>query len=128
MRFAALTSAVTYALAMVLLRARATRDSLVVIVTLHKPPAGADPARSCRIRLGGADIARMGLGGIARLRSGVFGHLLLARAFKRAEAARLASLDYTSLVWAVLFGYIFFDRDTHPLHFRRRHPDSSSAR
>ena len=105
---AALASAVTYALAMVLLRARATRDSLVVIVTLHNllpaliliVPAGFVWVAPTSLEWGWAAL----LGAL-----GVFGHLLLAQAFKRAEAARLASLDYTSLIWAVVFGYIFFD-------------------
>jgi drug/metabolite transporter (DMT)-like permease len=105
---AALASAVTYALAMVLLRARATRDSLVVIVTLHNVL----PALILVIPVGFVWVAPTSLewGWAVLLGAlGVFGHLLLAQAFKRAEAARLASLDYTSLIWAVVFGYIFFD-------------------
>ncbi len=105
---AALASAVTYALAMVLLRARATRDSLVVIVTLHNLlpaiilfiPAVFVWTAPTVLQWGWAAL----LGSL-----GVAGHLLLASAFKRAEAGRIAPLDYTSLIWAVVFGYVFFD-------------------
>jgi drug/metabolite transporter (DMT)-like permease len=39
---------------------------------------------------------------------GVIGHVLMATAFAKAEAARLAPLEYTALVWAALFGYVAF--------------------
>ena len=38
----------------------------------------------------------------------VAGHFLLAHAFARAEAARLAPLHYTTLVWGMAFGYLMF--------------------
>lgn len=43
--------------------------------------------------------------------TGVFassGLVLFAQAYRRAEAAVLAPFDYTSLLWAALFGYIFW--------------------
>ena len=33
----------------------------------------------------------------------------MASAFARAEAARLAPLEYTALIWAALIGYTVFD-------------------
>ena len=39
---------------------------------------------------------------------GVTGHVLMATAFARAEAARLAPLEYTALIWAALIGYGVF--------------------
>ena len=39
---------------------------------------------------------------------GVGGHFLMTSAFSRAEAARLAPLEYTALIWAALLGYGFF--------------------
>ncbi len=36
-------------------------------------------------------------------------HLCVTRALKLADAGLLAPLQYTLLVWAILFGYIFFD-------------------
>ncbi len=40
---------------------------------------------------------------------GVFGQLLLSYSYRYAEASTIAPLDYTSLIWAVLLGYAFFD-------------------
>ncbi|RFC63153.1 DMT family transporter [Fulvimarina endophytica] len=36
-------------------------------------------------------------------------HLCIARAFKLADAATIAPLQYTMLPWATLFGFVFFD-------------------
>jgi len=104
---AALASAVTYALAMVLLRARARKDSLVVIVSLQNMVPALiliAPAGFVWVTPEAFDWGMLAAIGIL----GVAGHLLLARAFSRAEAAKLAPLDYTSMIWALLFGYIFF--------------------
>jgi drug/metabolite transporter (DMT)-like permease len=113
---AALASAVTYALAMVLLRARARKDSLVVIVSLQNiVPALIliAPAGFVWITPSAFDWGILAAIGIL----GVAGHLLLARAFSRAEAAKLAPLDYTSMLWAVLFGYVFFAEVPTPYTF-----------
>ena len=45
---------------------------------------------------------------------GVGGHLLLARAYAQVQAIRLAPLDYTALIWAVLIGYFAFDEVPQP--------------
>jgi S-adenosylmethionine uptake transporter len=39
---------------------------------------------------------------------GVSAHTMLAHAFARIEAARLAPVGYMTLVWGVLFGFLFF--------------------
>ena len=39
---------------------------------------------------------------------GVTAHTMLAHAFARIEAARLAPVGYVTLVWGVLFGFVFF--------------------
>lgn len=39
---------------------------------------------------------------------GVFGQLLLSYSYRYAEASTIAPLDYTSLVMAVILGYVFF--------------------
>ena len=39
---------------------------------------------------------------------GVAGHLVLSRAYARAEAARLAAMEYTALLWAIGLGYFAF--------------------
>ena len=39
---------------------------------------------------------------------GVTAHTMLAHAFARVEAAQLAPVGYVTLVWGVLFGFLFF--------------------
>lgn len=104
---AAVGSTLTYALAMVLLRARANKDSILVVVFLHSlVPAFvlSLPAYLVWRTPGGEDIllfAAMGALGCA-------GHIGLATAFFRAEAARLAPVEYTALVWGALIGFAVF--------------------
>ncbi len=104
---AALASAVTYAASLVVLRARAQRDPAVTIVLIQNiaPALLIAPAAWWVWTPPSApDLALMALiGGL-----GTAGHLLLANAFARAPAARLASLDYTALVWASLIGFFAF--------------------
>jgi S-adenosylmethionine uptake transporter len=104
---AAVVSAVTYALAMVLLRARAAKDPVVTIVALQNVvPAAilAIPAALVWVTPSARDAGLFVVIGLLA----VCGHLLLARAFAKAEAARLAPLEYTAMVWAVLLGLVFF--------------------
>lgn len=104
---AAVTSAVAYGLAMVLLRARATRDPLPTIVFFQNLGPSlilALPAAYVWVPLEDYDLLLFVLIGAI----GVAGHYLLALAFAGAEAARLAPITYVSLVWATLFGYMFF--------------------
>ncbi|WP_342359142.1 DMT family transporter [Terrarubrum flagellatum] len=111
---AALISAVTYALAMTLLRARARRDPVVTIVFIQNiGPALIllAPALTVWRTPELSDwwaFLFIGFGGVA-------GHLLLAMAFARAEAARLAPLEYTALVWATLFGFLFYGETPTPI-------------
>jgi drug/metabolite transporter (DMT)-like permease len=121
---AAIASAFSYALAIVLLRARATKDAVATIVLIqHIVPAlivGAGAlivwtlvtpgmAETPRFLAPAAidSVALLWFLGIGFC--GATGHFILATAFSRAEAASLAPIDYTSLIWAVLFGYFFFD-------------------
>jgi drug/metabolite transporter (DMT)-like permease len=104
---AALFSALCYALGQTLLRARAQRDPLITIVLLQNlgPAVLLAPFAYAVWRMPTA--ADFGLfAAIGAL--GVSGHVLLTTAFARAEAARLAPLDYTSLIWAVMLGYVWF--------------------
>ncbi len=120
---AAITSAFSYSLAIVLLRARALKDPVVTIVLIQHAvpaiivgciasiiwlfvtPALAEVPRSISLEpvTFNALLWFLALGFC-----GAVGHFFLASAFSRSEAARLAPLDYTSLIWAVLFGYLFF--------------------
>jgi len=40
--------------------------------------------------------------------TGTFGQLLLTGAFKRASVAVIAPIDYTHMIWAVIYGYVFW--------------------
>ena len=40
---------------------------------------------------------------------GAMGHFFMIKAFERAPASLLASFDYITLVWAVLYGYFLFN-------------------
>jgi drug/metabolite transporter (DMT)-like permease len=104
---AALTSAVTYALSLVLLRQRAQRDKFLHIVIFQNfgpfilvAPFGLWAWQP----LDYSHLTWFMLMGVL----GVIGHVLMATAYAKAEAARLAPLEYTALIWAVLIGYGVF--------------------
>jgi len=104
---AALASAITYALSLVLLRQRAQRDKFLHIVIFQNigpfllvAPFGLWAWQP----LDYTHLAWFMLMGVL----GVIGHMLMATAYARAEAARLAPLEYTALIWAVLIGYGVF--------------------
>jgi S-adenosylmethionine uptake transporter len=104
---AALASAVFYALSIVLLRQRAQRDKFMHIVIFQNigpmlliAPFGLAVWQTP----GAAHLAWFMVMGVL----GVIGHILMATAFARSEAARLAPLEYTALVWATLIGYGVF--------------------
>ncbi|MGE7414078.1 DMT family transporter [Methylobacterium tarhaniae] len=104
---AILASALTYALSMVLLRARARHDPVVTIVVIQNAgPAAmlAAPAAWTWTPVAAPDWALLVLVGLL----GVAGHLVLSRAYARAEAARLAAMEYTALLWAIGLGYVAF--------------------
>jgi drug/metabolite transporter (DMT)-like permease len=104
---AALLSPVTYAFAMVLLRRQAGGEPAARIVFLQSAlmslvlvplMAPSTPLPQ------GLDLWKvLGLGVL-----GTAGNLLLAVAFKRAEAAKVAVSEYTGLIWAAVLGYVFF--------------------
>ncbi len=104
---AALVSAITYALSLVLLRQRAQRDKFLHIVIFQNigpfvlvAPFGLWAWQP----LDYAHLAWFMLMGVL----GVIGHVLMATAFAKAEAARLAPLEYTALIWAAVIGYAAF--------------------
>jgi S-adenosylmethionine uptake transporter len=104
---AALVSAVCYAFGLVLLRARAQRDPMVYIVFFQNlgPALILAPfAYAVWVTPTAVDFGAFVL--IAML--GVGGHFIMTSAFARAEASRLAALEYTALIWAALFGYVVF--------------------
>ncbi|MBK3397288.1 MULTISPECIES: DMT family transporter [Methylobacterium] len=104
---AILASALTYALSMVLLRARARHDPVVTIVAIQNAgPAAmlAAPAAWTWTPVAAPDWALLVLVGLL----GVAGHLVLSRAYAQAEASRLAAMEYTALLWAIGLGYFAF--------------------
>jgi drug/metabolite transporter (DMT)-like permease len=104
---AVLVSAIGYALNIIMLRHRATRDPLAHIVLFQNlGPALilAIPALMVWTAPTPSDLALFaGIGCI-----GVIAHTMLAHAFARLEAARLAPLQYVTLAWGVVFGFLFF--------------------
>jgi drug/metabolite transporter (DMT)-like permease len=104
---AVVLSAIGYALNIVVLRHRATRDPLSQIVLFQNlGPALllALPVLWVWTPLNLADSLVFALLGTL----GVTAHTMLAHAFARIEAARLAPVGYVTLVWGVLFGFVFF--------------------
>ncbi len=96
-----------YALSMVLLRARATVDPIpLTVLVLHIAAMLilAIPAWWVWQTPTMTDALTFGAIGVL----GVGGHLLLANAFARSQAGRLAALEYTALLWAAGLGYLFF--------------------
>jgi S-adenosylmethionine uptake transporter len=105
---AALVSAVTYALSVVLLRARAQRDAFIHIVLFQNIGPGLLISPFAAVIW--QPVVPMHLAWFAVMGVlGVMGHILMATAFAKAEAARLAPLEYTALIWATLIGYGVFN-------------------
>ncbi len=104
---AALFSAVTYAFNLILLRRIAMKEHPAVIVAFQNcGPALclAIPAALAFVPMTARDLLIY----LAAGALGVAGHLTLTSAFARAEASRLAPLEYTALIWASLLGYFAF--------------------
>ncbi len=104
---AALASAVTYGFSLALLRQRAQRDKYLHIVFFQNiGPAvlSAPLAALVWMPLSLEHLAWFMVMGVL----GFIGHVFMATAYAKAEAARLAPLEYTALIWAVLIGYGFF--------------------
>lgn len=104
---AVVVSAVFYALVIVMLRARANRDPLPTIVLIQNAAPAvilALPALLTWQTPAAADLGMFLVIGCL----GVGGHTLLANAFMRAEAARLAPIHYLVLVWGTLYGWLIF--------------------
>jgi drug/metabolite transporter (DMT)-like permease len=104
---AALVSTVTYALNIIVLRTRAQRDPALTIVWFQSAAPAVMlllPALAVWTQPSASDLALFTLVGALA----VAGHYLLALAFARASASRLAPLHYTTLVWGIAFGYLMF--------------------
>ncbi len=104
---AGIISALTYSLAIILLRYRATKDPVVTIVlfqNIFPMLILLLPAYFVfREVESGHYFYFVGIGFL-----GVGGHYLLAVAFSMDHASKLASVEYTALIWGILYGYFFF--------------------
>jgi len=109
---AILAAALTYALAAIVMRARAAKDgsTLLTLTSAAIPmlllsPAAIDAPLPTAWALGLAALAGL---------LGNLGIQLLARAYASAEAQALGVLEFTALPWAALFGWLFFDQAVRP--------------
>ncbi len=104
---AALLAPIFYALAAVLLRRQAGGEPAVRIVFLQSVFISIVmvPLAAFTVPMPvGIEVWKvLGLGLL-----GTAGNLLLAAAFRRAEAAKVAVTEYTGLIWAAILGYAFF--------------------
>jgi drug/metabolite transporter (DMT)-like permease len=104
---AGILSPVTYALAMVLLRKQAGSEPVTRIVFMQSVliSCAIVPFMAFSTRLPfGVEIGKVLAIGLL----GTAGNFILATAFSRAEAAKVAVAEYTGLIWAALIGYAFF--------------------
>jgi S-adenosylmethionine uptake transporter len=104
---AVLVSAIGYSLNVIVLRHRATRDphsQIVLFQNLGPALMLALPALWVWAPPTAGDVLLFAATGTL----GVTAHAMLAHVFAHVEAARLAPLGYVSLVWGVLFGFVFF--------------------
>ncbi|MCG2841892.1 DMT family transporter [Sandaracinobacter sp. RS1-74] len=108
---AVLVSALCYAVTVVLMRMRAARDGPAVLsllgaifpaLVLLPPALLTAPAAALVPR--GETLAFVALAGLF----GAIALQFLARAYARVEAQVLAPFEYTALVWAALYGWLFF--------------------
>ena len=100
-------SAIGYSLNVIMLRHRATRDPLAQIILFQNVGPAlilALPALWVWSTPPAADLVQFAVLGTI----GVIAHTMLAHAFARLEAARLAPVGYVTLVWGVLFGFLMF--------------------
>jgi len=103
---AILAAALTYALAAIVMRARAAKDgsTLLTLTSAAIPMVLLSPAA---VDAPLPTAWALGLAGLAGL-LGNLGIQLLARAYAAAEAQALGVLEFTALPWAALFGWLFF--------------------
>lgn len=110
---AALTASVTYALSIAMLRQRADKDGAPVVglmQTLLPMAIVAGPAIALSPMPPIGDLPWFLVMGTL----GATGWYLLINAYARAEAQRLAPLEFTALIWATFFGYVVFEEVPRP--------------
>lgn len=104
---AATTAALSYAVSMVSLKARAARDRIGTIVLLQNAFAALLIAPVALLLGNGEGYRRLGLFALVGL-MGTCGHVALTWAYRHAAASRLGAIEYTAFLWAVGLGFVFF--------------------
>lgn len=104
---AALFSAFTYAVNIILLRQLAVKQHPATIVLFQNIGPALLMAPVAAWMWSYPDWAELGLFLFAGV-LGTVGHLILTFAFSRADASSIAPAEYTSLVWAALIGFALF--------------------
>jgi drug/metabolite transporter (DMT)-like permease len=113
---AVLLSAVAYAFNIIMLRHRATRDPLAQIILFQNVGPTLIlllPALWVWVTPTMGDLGLFAVCGTL----GVVAHTMLAHAFARVEAAKLAPIGYVTLVWGVLLGFLLFAEVPGPATF-----------
>ena len=102
-----LLAAVAWAMSLVLLRGRASRDGPAIVVLMGGlvPAIVLAPAVGFIGEVPSTDALLWMLAAAAFTVAAVW---MLTRAYARAEAQVLAPIEFTALAWAALFGWLFF--------------------
>ncbi|MCE9523202.1 MAG: DMT family transporter [Alphaproteobacteria bacterium] len=103
----ALLNAVLVAFTMIFIRMMSSTESALAIAFYFQLAATAVSALTLPfawVTPGAADLALLVLMGIL----GGFGQLFMTNGYRFAQASTLASFDYAAMVWAILFGWLFF--------------------
>jgi drug/metabolite transporter (DMT)-like permease len=104
---AALAAAVFYALNLILLRRIAQSEHPSIIVSFQNAGPALVLAIPAALAWQPVSLRQLGLCLVSGLLA-VSGHVLLTRAFAVATAARVATTEYTGLIWASALGYALF--------------------
>jgi drug/metabolite transporter (DMT)-like permease len=111
-----LGASVSYALTMVLTRSHAGHDEVVPLVAAQNIAAAAIAAPVGIATWTTPDMAGL-VFFVAAGVLGTVGHLTLAWAYSNAPATRLAPLEFTGFLWAVVLGMAFFAEVPTPATF-----------
>lgn len=104
---AAMTAAVTSATASIIVR-KIGRDERTVVLLLY-PMAANFVLMACILPFVYQPMPLTDLGAVGAISAmGFLAGLCLIAAYKRAEAAMVAPMQYSQIIWAAVFGYLFF--------------------
>ena len=104
---AAIATAALYALSMVMTRGHSSKDSLPTLVLLPSVIGAILAAPSMILVWSPVSLWHYGLVACIGILA-TTGYICLAWAYSNSHVGRLGLLDYTGLIWAVVFGYFIF--------------------